>query len=120
LALPHRLPGPPVVRHGFEFVESMLSLSIALPTLEVASVRARVSRTFGTGILGGSLKRNRRYQPDVIVCVLTEGHEMVLVANPAPGFVVEERRVLAVVRRLRRVCPCSPLTRRREQLYAAL
>ncbi|WP_273737640.1 hypothetical protein [Natrinema soli] len=98
----------------------MCGLPVALPTLEVLPVRALASRALGTGILDGLLERNRWHQPDGVVCVLMKGLKTSLIANPAPGFVVEERRALDVVTRLGRVSPRRPLMGRREQLFAAL
>jgi hypothetical protein len=71
LTLPHGLPGPLVIGDSLEFVESMLSLPITLPTLEVSSVWALASWLFRIGLVNGFLERNRWHQPEVVVCVLT-------------------------------------------------
>jgi hypothetical protein len=98
----------------------MLSLPVALPTLEVLPVRVLVSRAPRTGVGDRLLEGNRRDQPDIVVCVLEMGRKTLFVTNPVPGFVVEERRVFVVTTRLGRVSPRRPLTSRREQLFAAL
>jgi hypothetical protein len=71
LTLPHGLPGPLVIGDSLEFAESMLSLSITFPTLEVSSVWALASWLVGIGFVNGFLERNRWHQPEVVVCVLT-------------------------------------------------
>jgi len=97
----------------------MRSPPATLPALEVSSVWSFVLRAHGLGVVDGSLKRNRWHQPDV-VCVIEEGRKTIFVLNPAPAFVVEDRRMLVVLMRLRCLSPRCPLTSSLEQLFAAL